>query len=91
LAYLGYVAPFSPYMQTGSYQDIWERERTAVTDRFIPSRKLLKRDSLYQDEDNDSEQENENGKVDNSSSTVSDLYRRFIMADKPQGASDQHI
>ncbi len=42
------VSPFSPYLESPNPQENY-LEKTSVTDRFIPSRKLLKRDSMYQE------------------------------------------
>jgi len=52
-----------------------------VTDRFIPSRKLLKRDSLMHGSEINPEQENEISKSEGNNANVSDLYRRLIMAE----------
>lgn len=42
-----YVAPFSPFLTSPER----ENERVAVTDRYIPSRKLLRRESIMNEED----------------------------------------
>jgi hypothetical protein len=71
-----------------SLAELEEGESWTITDRYIPSRKLLKRDSLLHCS---SEEVNENGREDSSSTSVSDIYRRFIMEDglrnreKPMG------
>jgi hypothetical protein len=37
---------FRPYVESKSLSEIEEGESWAITDRYIPSRKLLKKDSL---------------------------------------------
>ena len=50
---LSYVSPFSPYLESNSSGG---EDSQSFTDRYIPSRKLLKKDSLYQEEE---EEEND--------------------------------
>lgn len=59
--------------------DLEDGENWAITDRYIPSRKLLKRDSLFYEGDVESVQ-NENIRAEGSNYTISDIYRRFVMA-----------
>lgn len=56
--------------------ELEEAEHWAITDRYIPSRKLLKRDSL-QHSQHDLDAPTENNKED--SHSVSDIYRRFVV------------
>lgn len=44
---LSYVSPFSPYLESSSSGG---DDSQSFTDRYIPSRKLLKKDSMYQEE-----------------------------------------
>lgn len=56
--------------------ELEDAEHWAVTDRYIPSRKLLKRDSLNHSQ-HDLDPPIENNKED--SHSVSDIYRRFVV------------
>ena len=42
------VSRFSPYLDSIHDQGNNENEKSSITDRFIPSRKLLKKNSFYQ-------------------------------------------
>ena len=44
---LSYISPFSPYLESQSSNG---EDSHSITDRYIPSGKLLKKDSLYQEE-----------------------------------------
>jgi hypothetical protein len=72
-------------------EDVCEAESHAVTDRFIPSRRMLRKESLFRDEEMDSNIENEGCHSEGDRSSVSDLYRRFIMTESPKKGKDSHI
>ncbi len=56
--------------------EIEDGEHWAITDRYIPSRKLLKRDSLLHSQ-HEQDLPIENAREE--SSSVSDIYRRFVV------------
>ena len=46
------VGPINPHLEDLSCKDSMEEvESRSVTDRYIPARKLLKKDSIYQDDE----------------------------------------
>lgn len=49
-----YISPFNPCLDSTMIGE----ERQSCTDRYIPSRKLLKKDSLYQNQSDDEHDEN---------------------------------
>jgi hypothetical protein len=59
-------------------------ETSAVTDRFVPARKSIKRDSMFKEEGSEMEDENENVPEEGEGTRLIDLYKRYVMELSPQ-------
>lgn len=61
-----------------------QKERCGVTDRFIPTRKLMKKDSLWSEGDEDWAQENQPQEKEPETGGLCDLYRQYVMCESPK-------
>ena len=88
---LGYSPHLGPLIDYRSMHELTESEGWAITDRYIPSRKLLKKDSFFKEAEKDLDQENQRSKTECSGCLVPDLYRQVIMAEGAKETKDRQI